>query len=132
MNHPLNQQEKCKHPHWKSNEQGIFCARCGYSPHQEGWAERFDGRFTPDWWMGFGTTEDINKLGIGGIKSFIRQELTALHKADCERFRGMIGEDEEISQWDLEVNDLSELGKENRNRLRAKLRTVLSKMEEEK
>lgn len=39
------------------------------------WIERFDKRFSPEWWGGFGTTEDINKQGIDGIKSFIASEI---------------------------------------------------------
>ncbi len=41
----------------------------------KGWEERFDERFTPDWWMGFGTSDDINEYGIGGLKAFIHTEL---------------------------------------------------------
>ena len=37
--------------------------------------DRFDKRFTPEWWYGFGTTDDINKKGISGIKSFLHEEL---------------------------------------------------------
>jgi len=33
--------------------------------------ERFDETFSPEWWKGFGTTDDINKRGVEGIKSFI-------------------------------------------------------------
>jgi len=35
--------------------------------------EEFNNRFTPDWWMGFGTTEDINKGGISSIRDFITE-----------------------------------------------------------
>lgn len=33
--------------------------------------KRFDERFSPEWWTSFGTTPDIDKHGIKGIKSFI-------------------------------------------------------------
>lgn len=36
--------------------------------------QRFREKFTPEWWGGFGTTEEINNLGIAGIEGFITQE----------------------------------------------------------
>lgn len=57
------------------------------APPTEGWEERFDRRFTADWWMGFGSTDDINRVGIGSIKAFITQALAeqkALHDKHCK------------------------------------------------
>lgn len=36
----------------------------------------FDETFSPEWWKGFGRTDDIDKQGIEGLKSF----LLASHK----------------------------------------------------
>ena len=33
--------------------------------------DEFDKRFTLDWTKGFGTTEDIDKLGLSGFKHFL-------------------------------------------------------------
>lgn len=38
----------------------------------------FEERFSPDWWKGFGTTEDIDRLGIEGVKSFYRAKIKEL------------------------------------------------------
>lgn len=35
------------------------------------WEKEFDEKFSLDWWKGFGTSDDIDKKGIEGIKSFI-------------------------------------------------------------
>lgn len=132
----LNQQEKCAH---KKNL-GESCSQCNEawndmtSPHQEGWEERFVRSFCDDH-----GTDDKYKYFDGAtiprdIIAFIRQELTTLHKADCERFRGMIGKDEK--KMPAPIRDLPAItennGKDVRNEFRAELRTALSKMEEEK
>lgn len=44
----------------------------------------FDKKFSSDWFMGFTTQEDLNKLGIGGIKSFITQVYKEAYKAGQE------------------------------------------------
>ncbi len=46
-------------------------------PVSEDWEKEFDDKFSSEWWNGFGTTEDINKLGIDSIKDFIRSHLTS-------------------------------------------------------
>lgn len=45
--------------------------------------EAFDERFSPDWWRGFGTTEDIDGKGIEGIKAFIKENFVS--RAEIEK-----------------------------------------------
>lgn len=49
------------------------------------WEEEFDSRFTAEWWYGFGTSDDINKKGIEGIKAFISQALDTQRKEIVEK-----------------------------------------------
>lgn len=125
-----NQQEKCAH---KKNL-GESCSQCNEawndmtSPHQEGWAERFDKKYS-------GYLETSSSMGIGGseeVKSFIRQELTTLHKADCERFRGMIPKKMTMSAANKTRSEAGAGYTIGYNGLIDKLNTALQKFEEEK
>ena len=42
------------------------------------WRESFDKTFSDEWWNGFGTSYDINQLGVEGIKAFITSLLSAI------------------------------------------------------
>lgn len=126
-----NQQEKCAH---KKNL-GESCSQCNEawndmtSPHQEGWAERFDKKYS-------GYLETSSSMGIGGseeVKSFIRQELTTLHKADCERFREML--DKEVQGTVMEHEGQKFVSTSTReqvavNQALSNVMHALSKMEE--
>ena len=57
---------------------------------KQNWEERFEERFSQEWWKGFGTTDDIDRHGIDGIKSFI----TTLRSTDRDN---LIKEVEEIN-----------------------------------
>ena len=141
-----NQQDKCecKHklhdiegepcPLWdvraylRNGKKVMLCGDCktdtdvlvASSPRQEAWAERFKKLWKRHPIASFVLGEEV--------QAFIRQELTTLHKADCERFRGMIGEDENT----LGVHPETKSIVQRRNELRAELRTALQKFEEEK
>ncbi|TVL99548.1 MAG: hypothetical protein CV087_17465 [Candidatus Brocadia sp. WS118] len=128
-----NQQEKCAH---KKNL-GESCSQCNEawndmtSPHQEAWAERFKKtKFARGGGLSF---ECSDYEGIyEDLLSFIRQELTSQHKADCERFREIIGKDEFVTSGGDEENAPQvDYSAQDRNVFRAELRTALSKMEEE-
>lgn len=141
----LNQQEKCEWAkkillkHVRPGGSVCKCLNCykarkilnAPSPHQEAWAERFDRvlRKHREW----------GRQAYLDIQAFIRQELTTLHKADCERFRGMIGEDEPLidaidkmkKTYD-QTDVISDADVFSRNRLRAELRTALKTFEDGK
>ena len=102
---------------WKADHHGLAsgnCTKCGMpiaewrrklenmlnlntpkvapSPRQEAWADRFDARFR----FREGLLEGVYKItkdDVADIKAFLRQELTTLHKADCERFRDILSMD---------------------------------------
>lgn len=42
---------------------------------------RFRERFSPEWWNGFGTTEDINQRGIDSIEAFLISEIELAREA---------------------------------------------------
>lgn len=48
--------------------------------------KEFDERFTPDWWKGFGVTDDIDKMGIEGIKSFLKQSFIKCLQGEVEKW----------------------------------------------
>lgn len=52
---------------------------------KEEWEINFDERFSPEWWKGFGTTDDIDKLGIEGIKDYFRNLIRTLTTQSYER-----------------------------------------------
>lgn len=52
--------------------------------------KEFDERFSLDWCKGFGTTDDIDKLGLSEIKYFFRQSLISLLEENCERLEKSI------------------------------------------
>lgn len=91
---------------------------------KDNWIKAFDEKFSSEWWYGFGTTEDINKKGIDGIKSFIsqvekdaiertRKECEDLHKNDStpEEIRELMENVEKQAiektnkRWRLRVNE---------------------------
>ncbi len=51
----------------------------------EQWEKEFSDRFTPDWWMGFCSTDEINEQGIEGLKDFFRQVLASQKQEWIER-----------------------------------------------
>jgi hypothetical protein len=54
--------------------------------------EMFDEKFSPEWWKGFGTTNDIDRQGIDGIKSFIHQILDQKEAEKKEALEGQVRE----------------------------------------
>lgn len=52
--------------------------------------KKFDEKFSLDWWDGFGTTEDITKLGIDGIKSHILSSKISMLEKQIEEYEGMM------------------------------------------
>lgn len=139
-----NQQEKCAH---KKNL-GESCSQCNEawndmtSPHQEAWAERFDEKFTyldengDRYLLGsFDKDKNISTDNIPDIKSFIRQELTTLHKADCERFREMIPKENNGESCTEVCEKRRKAGYScyhaTQDEVTNAIRTALSKMEED-
>ena len=71
------------------------------------WVE-FDKKFSPEWWNGFSTTEDINKKGINGIKAFFHQKFVeAFEEVERKSFK-----DKEYSNFriigDETLNEIKE------------------------
>lgn len=141
MTQSVNQQKmcKCKNPVYSGgNFTSTNCVKCGGykrvsvkdynsipSPHQEAWAERFDKTFVQ---VGHAIKyiEVKNLVVVDALKAFIRQELTTLHKADCERFRGMA-----VSCADDLIPKMNVTATAGARRLLDEILTALSKMEEE-
>jgi hypothetical protein len=55
--------------------------------------KELEERFSPEWWNGFGTTEDINKQGIEAIKSHLHnsqlkllEAVKAMIEVNCDSF----------------------------------------------
>lgn len=86
--------------------------------------KEFDERFTPDWWMGFGASEDINELGIGGIKSFLKQSFIKYLHAECDS----------LEEWDMRgaqnaesashINGYNQCIKDQRERLQVQIKEL--------
>jgi hypothetical protein len=53
----------------------------------DGYLKEFDKRFSGEWWNGFGTTEDINKLGIEAIREFIKSSIERARREGVESGR---------------------------------------------
>lgn len=143
----FEEQEKCEHCHMSLNVRNPsgFCDHLYFpdncdickkapSPHQEAWAEH-------DWYAtireiakasGYEPNDYFENQMEKAIRHGIKEALTTLHKADCERFREMIGEDEKIHKFTDGQVSFTGLRSEGANYIRAELRTALSKMEEEK
>ena len=64
--------------------------RVGEKPFEGGWEKQFAKLFPLKWWKGFGSTDDIDKQGIEGIKSFIRTQLSLAKKQGQEEMNDMI------------------------------------------
>jgi hypothetical protein len=47
--------------------------------------KEFDETFSPEWWKGFGTTDDIDNVGISGIKFFISNSLNQYGEQQYQR-----------------------------------------------
>ena len=43
--------------------------------------EKYRKQFSAEWWKGFGTSDDIDRQGVEGIKSFIEKSLTEIEEA---------------------------------------------------
>lgn len=43
--------------------------------------DTFGNKFSPDWWMGFGTSNEINKQGTDAIKSFLAESNQRMYEA---------------------------------------------------
>ena len=56
--------------------------------------DEFEKRFSLEWWKGFGTTDDIDRQGIKGIKSFITSSIKSL----LEEIKNLIVEEMLIAQ----------------------------------
>jgi len=39
--------------------------------NKDDFLKEFDEKFSSEWWNGFGSTDDINRLGINSIKAFL-------------------------------------------------------------
>lgn len=107
------------------------------SPRPDGWEERFE-----EFWKYQTSDRDLDNdvVSYFDLKAFIRQELTTLHKADCERFRGMMQEKNRVIQHKYQMQgERSAIRYETSLEIRRALAditenvlTALSKMEEEK
>lgn len=64
--------------------------------------EEFDNTFTPDWWKGFGTNDDIDKQGIVGIKSFLTQKLQEAYSHRTQELQGLM--DELKEKWEIDID----------------------------
>lgn len=94
------------------------------APRPDGWEERWNEAFPSGIGASVGVLPD-------DVKDFIRQELTTLHKADCERFREMIPKKMTMSAANKTRSEAGAGYTIGYNGLIDKLNTALSKMEEE-
>lgn len=70
----------------------------------------FDEKFSSEWWKGFGTTDDIDKKGITGIKSFLKTIYTQAYKEGRGEYREeLVEEIEELKTRFDELNTKNSL-----------------------
>lgn len=83
------------------------CPVCRKEPKEKlSWEEDFDNKFTLEWWYGFSAqTPAINKMGITGIKSFIKSALSSQRAfyENCPQCEGL--KDEVLAQKIKQVEE---------------------------
>ena len=72
---------------------------------QEERNKRFDEKFSPEWFTGFGTTTDIDKLGIEGIKSFIQSEVDMALAQFIDQEIKLLEREIELLEKEIDDND---------------------------